>query len=307
MSAPAIDGPAGADLTTAVARPRALGADPARLQAVALWLLGADLALWGFVAAWEDNLAILAMHLLVLGMALPVVLVVAREALLLSAVALALRSAFTALGWYTAYDAERRFYIGTNSDASRFWDAALLNFQQASLAFEDPLFPRLNVLVTQWSDTIGQAAYLATTQTVLMAGTLMVVFAYVFVRHNHGERVARWTALLLAVSPTAITFSSGLMRDALIGMFGFALLAAVSSLKRRPPRRAGPGLAAVQPGLPAGAGLPAVHLAGGLLHRQPGAPAVGHAAPARPAAGTHQADGDRGAGRHAGLRDAGPV
>lgn len=199
-----------------------------------LVLLCAELTIWVGVSIWETNPSILVTHLIVLALALCVLSSVGRAAAFPFAVALALRSVFTALAWYTAHDTDRRFYIGTNSDASRFWEASLLDYADASLTFEDPLFPRLNVMVTQWSDLFGSAAYLATTQTVLMAGALTVVFAYLFTREHYGPRVARWTAFLLAMSPTAITYSTGLMRDALIGLFGMALLWALGRIKTRP-------------------------------------------------------------------------
>lgn len=202
-------------------------------NAIATWLIGANLMIWFAVAAWEDNASIFAIHALILVCAAIILMPLERGVFLLFSVGLILRSIFTVLAWYTAYDDNRRFYIGTNSDASRFWDAAQLSYQDASWSFEDPLFPRLSVLLTKTSEIIDKSHYLATTQSVLIAGSLMVVFAYLFIRRYYNERVATITGLLFALSPTAITYSSGLMRDALIGAFGFVMLWSISLIKNR--------------------------------------------------------------------------
>lgn len=171
------------------------------------------------------------MHLLFLAVALTIVYSVGSYVVLPFAIGLLLRSVFAVLAWYTADNVDRQFYIGTNSDASRFWDAAQLDYAQASLAFEDPLFPRLNVLITQLSEVIGSSAYMATTQSVLLAGSLTIVFAYLFMRLNYGERTSSLTAYMIALSPVAITYSTGLMRDALIGLFGLVMLWALGRIK----------------------------------------------------------------------------
>lgn len=200
---------------------------------IASWLIGANLMIWFAVAVWENNASIFVIHALVLACAAIILMLLERGVFLLFSIGLILRSLFTVLAWYTAYDDNRRFFIGTNSDASRFWDAAQLSYQEASLSFEDPLFPRLSVLLTKISEIIDKSHYLATTQSVLMAGSLMVVFAYLFTRRYYNARVATITGLLFALSPTAITFSSGMMRDAFIGLFGFAMLWSISLIKNR--------------------------------------------------------------------------
>lgn len=201
-------------------------------QWISQWvLLFLDVLVWVFVSTSEANISILTMHSLFLTIALIIVYSVGLHAALPFAIGLLLRSVFAVLAWYTADNFDRQFYIGTNSDASRFWDAAQLDYAQASLAFEDPLFPRLNVLVTQLSEVIGSSAYMATTQSVLLAGSMTIVFAYLFMRQHYGERVASFTAYIMAVSPVAITYSTGLMRDALIGLFGLVMLWALSRIK----------------------------------------------------------------------------
>lgn len=200
---------------------------------IAQWLIFADVAVWLAVSAWEGSASIFLIHVSFLLLSILIINSIDKGAYFVFSIGLLLRSGFAVLAWYTAYDDTRRFYVGTNSDSSRFWEAAQLSFEQASLSFEDPLFPRLSVLLTKISQNIDNAHYLATMQSVLMAGALMVVFGYIFVKQHYNLRVATITGLLFAFSPIAITFSTGLMRDSLIGAFGFALLWSVSAIKYR--------------------------------------------------------------------------
>ena len=108
---------------------------PLRQTAPVVVLLLGDVLLWLIVSLQESNPAILAVHLLLLLPLAALPLTLDRSLALPCTVALALRSLFTTLAWYTAFIPERRFYIGTNSDASRFWEAASLTYGQASLAF----------------------------------------------------------------------------------------------------------------------------------------------------------------------------
>jgi len=194
--------------------------------------LGVNMVLWLFASLWEQNVAIFVLHILLLSCCLAGLLFVIRNqiAVRIFILSLGLRSLFAVLAWYFAYNEERKFFIGTNSDASRFWDASLLSYDQASLAFEDPLFPRLNVFLTNLSSSISGPHYLATAQSVIFAGAMLAVFAYLFVKNIYGEKIGRITGYLMALNPIAIAFSTGLMRDELIGMFGFMLLAALSRL-----------------------------------------------------------------------------
>lgn len=194
-------------------------------QTRTVWaLLMADVLLWALMALLEQNIAIVLVHLGMLGLVWAVVGRMHPGVALPFSAGLLLRGLAAALAWVFASDPERRFYIGTNEDAFRYWGASLLSYADAAEYFEDPLFALVNVFVTRLTSWVAEPAYLATFQTTLFAGALMVAFTHLLARELYGDRVARPTAWLMALSPIAIVFSSGLMRDALIGMFGLTFM-----------------------------------------------------------------------------------
>jgi len=187
-----------------------------------------DTFLWIFVSIAENNSAIAAIHILFAGFAIFLILIMGGRLLLPFSVALIIRSFFAVMAWFTAFNFDRKYYIGTNTDASRFWEGSFFSYEQASLGFEDPLFPWVNVFVTKISAQVGDVSYLATTQTVLFAGALTVPFIQRLAENLYGHRIGILTAYLYALCPTAIVFSTGLMRDSLMGMFGALFLMALS-------------------------------------------------------------------------------
>jgi hypothetical protein len=108
-----------------------------------------DLIIWVSVAALESNLAILAFHLLFLLLGLACVVASQRKALGIFFTALLARNVFTVWGWYSTTEPNRKFFLGTNEDSSRFWNGSTLSYDLVSESFEDPLFPRLNIFLRQ--------------------------------------------------------------------------------------------------------------------------------------------------------------
>ncbi len=200
---------------------------PSAIVSIGLTL---DLLIWVPVSVFEGNAAILAFHVTAVALGLVCVMAIERKALGVFTTALITRDVFTVLGWYTTTDSNRMYFLGTNEDSSRFWAAASLSYEMASESFEDPLFPRLNAFLHQTAAMFAEPSYLANTQAVLMAGVLMVLFATLLLQELYGWKVARLAGLVMALHPIMVAFSTGLMRDELIGMFGFLLLYAVSRI-----------------------------------------------------------------------------
>lgn len=145
---------------------------------------------------------------------------------------LVINSVFSIIAWYSAENEGRRYLTGTNSDSSRFWEKASFGYKQASLWFEDPFFPTLNVFFYNLSSYLGKPSYLINSQIVIFFGALCVVLFYLFVYEMCEQNVAKYSALLLLFSPTRITFSTGLMRDILIVFFGLLFMYSMVKLKR---------------------------------------------------------------------------
>jgi hypothetical protein len=143
-----------------------------------------------------------------------------------------INSVFSISAWYLAESEERRYLTGTNSDSFRFWEKASLGYEQASLWFEDPFFPRLNVLFYNISSYLGEPSYLINSQIVIFFGSLCVVLFFLFVNEFCERGVANYCALLLLMSPTRITFSTGLMRDIVILFFGLLFMYSIVKLKK---------------------------------------------------------------------------
>jgi hypothetical protein len=193
-----------------------------------------DMLIWVTVAMLEGNLAILAFHTMFLMVGLAWVVSTRREAMGIFFSAVLARDVFTVLGWYSTYDESRRFFLGSNEDASRFWNGSTLSYDMVSVSFEDPLFPRLNIFLRQLAESFSEPSYLANTQAVVFSGVMLVVFAYLLFDRLYGPRVARVAGYLMALHPTMVAFSTGLMRDELIGMFGFLMLYAISRVQSSP-------------------------------------------------------------------------
>ena len=137
-----------------------------------------------------------------------------------------------AAAWLLAATSSRRFDIGTNQDSSIFWDRASWGFHRLHEVHDYPFFPAINFYIYDFSSGLGPPAYLAAVQVPLLAGALAGVFAFVFVKEIATQRVAKIVSLLFILSPIVITFSTGLVRDTLICMFGLATLAGLMRIRR---------------------------------------------------------------------------
>ena len=187
-------------------------------------LIGIDLSMWMIVSLIENSMSIFIMHLIFIMSCSLILLLFSKTSFEIFFTSILLRSAFTILAWYSAFNNERKYFLGTNSDSYRFWEGITLSYEEVSSSYEDPLFPSLNIFISNIASNIDNASYLAATQSVLFGGALMVVFSSILISDLYGKRIGHFTGLLLAFSPISIAFSTGLMRDSLIGMFGFLFL-----------------------------------------------------------------------------------
>jgi hypothetical protein len=188
--------------------------------------------IWLWMSFTEHNFSILIAHILLLAAASTIVVALARNMFRLFIVGVLIRSMLAVVAWVTAASPSRRFDVGTNMDSSTFWDRASWGFNRLHEVHDYPLFPAINMYLYDFSAALGPPAYLAAIQVPLFAGALAGVFAYIFVKEIASQRVARTVALLFMLSPIVITFSTGLVRDTLICMFGLFALAGTLRLRK---------------------------------------------------------------------------
>lgn len=200
--------------------------------ALAMFVCGA--ACWVGAAFGEGSVSIAVLHLSLLVLSAGLVML-GRDSAFCSvfAVALLARTLAALVFWYAAPDDMRRLFLGTNDDAFRFWEASSLDWDTALLTVEDPFFPALNVLVHQISAWLSAPHYLAAIQPVVFAGALFAAVAGALIALVFGRQAGLLTGLLLALHPTAVAMSTGLMRDSIIALAGAALLWAAATLRER--------------------------------------------------------------------------
>jgi len=199
-------------------------------EAFPLWA-GAGLVtvlMWGYVAFHEANLGIFVVHALLMAGSLLLVwkLVPQKKGVLnILMVALALRTCAALIGYYSSPDAAFRYATGTNEDSIRFFEASLLPLGDGLLSFGEPGFPFLNYFVTSLCRMLGGPHYLASIQVVIFCGSLFPVVVHQLIKGALGSAAtARTAAWILVLHPLAISFSTGLMRDSLVGCLGWTLV-----------------------------------------------------------------------------------
>lgn len=198
----------------------------------AVALLFVDVLIWAITAFNEGNSSIIIIHVCFLILAIWGLFIFDKTTMPLFSIALLLRSIFSIIAWNFAGSDDLKFYVGTNEDSFRFWDASFMSYEDAIFAFADPLFPGLNIAMVNVSEFLDSRSYLALIQTVIFSGALFVIFAYKFMQDLYGKKIGQWVGYALAFSPTVIAFSTGLIRDSLIGMFGFLMLLSLCRIKK---------------------------------------------------------------------------
>lgn len=146
--------------------------------------------------------------------------------------ALFIRSLAAIIAFYSSPDPAFTYATGTNEDSIRFFENSFRPIHEVLLAFEEPGFPLANYYITQVSKTLGGAHYLSSIQLVLAFGAMFPAVVFVFVSEIAEIRVARVVGWLMVIHPICIAFSTGLMRDAIIGTFGWLLVAMVLMVLR---------------------------------------------------------------------------
>ena len=184
-----------------------------------------EIFLWMFIAIYESSFSIIFFHLILLVFLIPILYKIKKTAFYIFSLSLFLRSIFTITAWFVAPFDARKYHTGTNEDSERFWESAKESLNQATGNFEDDGFSYINSVLYQFSEVFGSASYLVNVQNVVFSGALMAAFSYLFVYEVYkNKNIALTTAIIMSISPINISFSTGLMRDSLIGMFGIIFL-----------------------------------------------------------------------------------
>lgn len=198
-------------------------------QIIYFLILLFDITMWSLVSMVESNVSIIVFHLFLLLLLLLLCKIknIDSNGYILMFISIANRSLLSVIAWYSAPTPERALYTGTNEDSSRFWEAASFPYTDSILAFQDPGFPAINHLFYNISSIISAPHYLANLQIVLFAGIIFPLVVYYAISKISNNKVAFIASLFLALHPTAISFSTGLMRDSLIGVFGWIMIGSV--------------------------------------------------------------------------------
>lgn len=192
--------------------------------------------IWGMVSLQEERLPILGFFLLfgLLALGLTALLAPTRRGFNLLLAAMLIRTIAAVIAYYTSPDPNYIHATGTNEDSIRFFEASFLPLKASLRSFEEPGFSFINYYITNWSKTWGGAHYLSNIQFVLWSGSLFPVIIYTLVKDGFGEvETAYAVGWLLAIQPIAIAFSTGLMRDAVIGTIGWLLVLLVMKFKMK--------------------------------------------------------------------------
>lgn len=146
------------------------------------------------------------------------------------------RTVLALLAWYQAKGTDFEYWTGLNDDSSRFFLNSYLDVDDAVLTTADPGFPWVNSIVTGFARRLSVDHYLINVQIPLVCGILFAVAAYLWGRELAEEKSARLGAWLIAMHPTVVGWSSGLMRDTVVSCAGWLMVLAICRLGKAPRR-----------------------------------------------------------------------
>lgn len=187
----------------------------------------ATITAWGVTSLVESNAAIF-VAALVLGVsgALAALLVGRRApaAATVFAVAYALRSLAALVAFY--HGKGQAYWVGgVGSDAVAYYETSFLDISDALFSqFSFKGFVAFNSFVTRNASSFDAAHYLCNLQGPIIAGALLAVTGYAVLRELRGERAARVGGAILAAHPAFVSIGAVLLRDSLVGCFGWALV-----------------------------------------------------------------------------------
>lgn len=211
-----------------------------------LWsalLLAGTCATWAIVSVGEGALSILVLHLALVGAALVVIglLPEPRIASGIFAGSLALRTVIALAGWYTRTDGVA-WSEGVGSDAIHYFNNSAMGLNEnLLLLYSHRGFIGYNALATSLSIRLdGAPQFLCNLQLTLVAGALFASVVYGVVWMLGRRDLAVSTAMWVALHPGQIAISGVLLRDAVIGCFGWLMIYEMLRLRRS---RALPGAA----------------------------------------------------------------
>jgi hypothetical protein len=190
-----------------------------------LLLLG-TLVAWGVCSLVEFNASIFLAALAMFVVGLVIARLIDRRggaAVALFSIAYLVRSSFALIAYYSG-KGEAYWVGGAGSDAIAYYNTSFLDLGEALFEFTYKGFVTYNTTVTHWALRFDDAHYLCNLQGPVVAGALLCALSYAVIRELRDESTAYAVALILALHPSLITISSILLRDSLVGVFGWATM-----------------------------------------------------------------------------------
>ena len=189
-------------------------------------LLIGTLTAWGVASLIEFNASIFVAAIAMCAIGLLVVRLLDRRGgagVMLFSVAYVLRSIAALMAFFSG-KGEAYWVGGVGSDAINYYNSSFLDLGEALFSFSYKGFVTYNSYVTRWALMFDDAHYLCNLQGPVVAGALLVVLVYAAVREMRDERTGYVVALIMALHPAVISISGILLRDSLVGVFGWASL-----------------------------------------------------------------------------------
>lgn len=209
-------------------------------------LVLAALAAWGVTSLLEGNAAIFAAAALAALVGLVGATLVGRvapSAVTLFALGYAMRTLCAVVAWYSG-KGEAYWVGGIGSDAFAYYETSFLDAGEMLFEmFTFKGFVAYNSFVTHAAESFDQASYLCNLQGPVAGGALLAVMGYATTRAIITERAALTVGVILGLHPTLASISAILLRDSLVGLFGWLFLFLVVRMVKA--RGAGARVAAV--------------------------------------------------------------
>ncbi len=189
-------------------------------------LMIGTLAAWGVASLIEFNASVFIAAVVMCAVALIAVWMIDKRGgagVMLFTIAYVTRSTAALVAYYSG-KGEAYWVGGVGSDAIGYYNSSFLDLGEALFAFTYKGFVTYNNYVTHWALAFDDAHYLCNLQGPVVAGALLVVLIYATVQELRDERTGFAVALVMALHPALISISGILLRDSLVGVFGWATL-----------------------------------------------------------------------------------
>lgn len=192
------------------------------------------LAAWGVASLVEFNASVFVVAVAMCALALLATRVIDRRGgsgMALFTMAYLLRSLAALAAFYWG-KGEEYWVGGGGSDAINYYNSSFLDLGEALFNFSYKGFVAYNSYVTHWALGFDDAHYLCNLQGPVVAGALLVVLVYAVMVELRDERTGYVVALIMALHPAVVSISGILLRDSLVGLFGWITLLTLVRLFR---------------------------------------------------------------------------